>query len=345
MKRLTLRFTGPLEVDIAEERLPLPGRDQVLVQTLISGVSAGTELLVYRNQWPPDVPVDETIPALEGRFAYPLSYGYAAVGRVVEAGSTDLAPWLDRTVFAFNPHQTHFLADPKDLIPVPPSLTPEEAVFLPNMETAVCLLMDGSPAVGECVVVFGQGIVGLLTVSLLARLPLGCLVTVDGFKLRREKSVSLGAGASLDASSRGLISALLGLCVEGGSSDGADLAYEISGNPKALDSAISVAGFCGRIVVGSWYGAKRADLDLGSRFHRSRMRLIGSQVSTVAPELSGRWSKGRRLAVALKLLEEVRPAHLVTHRFALTQAEDAYRLLHKHPEEAIQVIFEYEDRS
>ena len=99
----------------------------------------------------------------------------------------------------------------------------------------------------------------------------------------------------------------------------------------------------GRVVIGSWYGQKRADIDLGGRFHRSRMRLISSQVSTLAPERSGRWSKARRLQVAWWMLEQVRPAHLITHRFPLTQAAQAYAMLDKHPEETLQVILTYEE--
>jgi threonine dehydrogenase-like Zn-dependent dehydrogenase len=123
---------------------------------------------------------------------------------------------------------------------------------------------------------------------------------------------------------------------------GADLTYELSGNPAALDQAIAATGFSGRVVIGSWYGQKRADINLGGRFHRSRMRLISSQVSTLAPEWTGRWSKARRLQVAWRMLEQVQPAHLITHRFPLTQAAQAYALLDQHPEEAIQVLLTYE---
>ena len=122
---------------------------------------------------------------------------------------------------------------------------------------------------------------------------------------------------------------------------GADLSYELSGNPLALDQAIAVTGFNGRVVIGSWYGQKHADLNLGGRFHRSRIRLISSQVSTVAPEWSGRWNKSRRLHVAWEMLQSLRPVHLITHRFPLEQASQAYALLDQHPQEAIQVLFTY----
>jgi alcohol dehydrogenase len=118
---------------------------------------------------------------------------------------------------------------------------------------------------------------------------------------------------------------------------GADLTYELSGNPAALDQAIAATGFSGRVVIGSWYGQKRVDINLGGRFHRSRIRLISSQVSTLA-QVERRWSKARRLQVAWWMLEQVQPARLITHRFPLAQAAQAYAMLDQHPEEAMQVI-------
>jgi threonine dehydrogenase-like Zn-dependent dehydrogenase len=200
--------------------------------------------------------------------------------------------------------------------------------------------MDGQPLIGEQVVVFGQGIVGLLTTALLARLPLASLVTLDRYPLRRQTSLALGAHASLDPTEPQALSRLHAVLQP--AQQGADLAYELSGNAAALDQAIAATGFGGRVVIGSWYGQKRADINLGGRFHRSRIRLMSSQVSTLAPEWTGRWSKARRLQVAWWMLEQVRPAHLITHRFPLSQAAQAYAMLDQHPEEAIQVLLTYE---
>jgi threonine dehydrogenase-like Zn-dependent dehydrogenase len=210
------------------------------------------------------------------------------------------------------------------------------------METAVNFLMDGHPLIGERVVVFGQGIVGLLTTALLARTPLSRLLTLDHYPFRRERSRALGAHASLDSGKDDVLSRLQACLQDEHAGVGADLVYELSGNPAALDAAIAVTGFNGRIVIGSWYGRKHADLNLGGRFHRSRIRLISSQVSTIAPEWGGRWSKRRRLHVAWQMVQHVRPAHLITHRFPFEQASQAYALLDQHPEEAIQVLFAYE---
>ena len=337
MKRLALYFTAPYRVSVQEECLSPPSADQVLVQTLVSAISPGTELLFYRGQVPTDLPVDATIAALAGETGFPLKYGYAAVGRVVAVGTRVAPEWQDRLVFSFHPHESHFLASLAELMPVPPQMLPEAAALLPNMETAVNFLMDGQPLLGEQVVVFGQGVVGLLTTALLARLPLVSLVTLDRYAFRRETSLRLGAHASLDPAEPQALTRLHAMLQQG-----ADLTYELSGNPTALDQAIAATGFSGRVVIGSWYGQKRADINLGGRFHRSRIRLISSQVSTLAPEWSGRWSKARRLQVAWWMLEQVRPARLITHRFPLAQAAQAYAMLDQHPEEAIQVILTYE---
>jgi 2-desacetyl-2-hydroxyethyl bacteriochlorophyllide A dehydrogenase len=324
-----LYFDAPRRVTVREEPLGSPAAGEVLVETLVSAISPGTEMLVYRGQVPAGMPLDATVPALSGSFAFPLKYGYAAVGRVVELGERADRDWLGRLVLSFHPHQSHFVASPSELIPLPDGLSPEEAAFLPNMETAVNFLMDGQPVVGERVAVFGQGVVGLLTTALLARIPLSDLATVDRYPLRRRKSLELGARSSLDPETAGALEA------------SADLTYELSGSPAALEQAIAATGFAGRLVVGSWYGDQRVPLSLGGAFHRSRIQLVSSQVSTIAPKWSARWSKARRLEVAWRLLAEVKPAGLITHRFPFDAAAEAYELLDRRPGEAIQVLLSY----
>lgn len=314
--RRSVVFTAPRTLEVQEEAIPVPGPGQVLVQAEISAPSAGTEVLVYRGQAPEDLSADATIAAMAAPLRFPLRYGYSLVGRIVGDG---------RRVFAFHPHESHFLARPEDLVELPEDLDPAAAVFLPNMETAVNLLHDGRPRVGERVAVFGQGIVGLLTVALLARFPLAELAAVDPVTLRREAAARLGADPH--APGPGL--------------EGFDLAYEVSGRPETLDDAIAATGFSGRVVIGSWYGTKRAPVNLGGAFHRSRIRILSSQVSTLDPELTGAWTKQRRLRTALDLLKVVRPERLITHRFPVQDAADAYALLDAKPGQALQVVLTY----
>jgi 2-desacetyl-2-hydroxyethyl bacteriochlorophyllide A dehydrogenase len=301
MQRHALFFTAPYQLELRQEPLPPLPNDGLLVQTVVSAISPGTEMLLYRGQMPADLMADATIAAL-GEGGYPQKYGYAAVGRVIEIGKSVDKAWRDRLVFAFQPHQSHFVAKPDEVLPLPDGMQPETAVFLPNMETAVSFIMDAQPGIGEQVAVFGQGIVGLLTTSLLAQLPLACLLTLDGYPLRRDWSQKLGATASLDPTISDLADQVQAALPHASHHPGLDLAFELSGNPAALDMAIGLMGFNGRILIGSWYGRKRANLDLGGHFHRSQIQLISSQVSHIAPRWQGRWSKARRMAVAWEML-------------------------------------------
>jgi len=189
--------------------------------------------------------------------------------------------------------------------------------------------------------VLGQGIVGLLTTALLAQYPLESLVTLDRYDLRRKSSLDLGAQASLNPDNERVLDQIQQLQRWEGPSNGADLVYELSGAPGALNLAISLSGFEGRVVVGSFYGKKRAEVDLGGQFHRNRIRLISSQVSNLNPLLSGRWDKSRRFHVAWEMLDQVKPAMLITHSFPIRDAAEAYRLLDAKPGAAIQVVLEY----
>src|SRR5690606_29812827 len=243
--------------------------------------------------------------------------------------------------FAFRPHESAFNTRPEDLIRVGGGIGAEGASFLPNMETALTLVHDGGPLAGEQVAVFGQGIVGLLVTGLLAGMPLASLVTLDRYALRRGLSVEVGAHASLDPAAPGALDRLRGLLQRESPYEGADLAFELAGAPAALAQAVEVTGYSGRVVIGSWYGEKRVELDLGGRFHRSRARLISSQVSTIAPELRGRGTKARRYEAAWRAIRALRPERFITHRFPVAQAADAYRLLDEAPQRAVQVVLAY----
>ena len=244
-------------------------------------------------------------------------------------------------MFCFHSHESCFLAKPEELLLLPDALDALDAIFLPNMETAVNFLMDGRPLLGEHVVVFGQGIVGLLTTALLARFPLGALATLDWYPLRRETALALGAGAVFDPKSEEVLAQVHHWLMQQGHDGTADLVYELSGNPQTLNDAIRIAGFHARVVVGSWYGQKRAELDLGGQFHRSRIQMISSQVSSLAPEFSGRWTKQRRFDVALNLLKQIKPSQFITHRFSVEQADKAFGILDTQPEDVLQVILTY----
>lgn len=329
-------FTAPGRVELREQLLPAPGADQVMVETVVSAISCGTEMLVYRGQFPRELTDEHD--ALSSGLHYPLPYGYACIGRVKSIGRSVNRDWEGRLVFAFQPHSSHFISAPEALIPIPASLSAEAAAFLPGMETAVNLVQDAAPILGERALVLGQGIIGLLTAALLHEFPLECLVTADRFSNRRAAALEAGASAALDPASPDFRAAAL----RHAHATGYDLTLEVSGSPAALDDAIALTAFSGRIVIGSWYGEKQAPVDLGGKFHRSRIRLVSSQVSTIAPELAGRWDKPRRFAVAWEALRRVRPEKWITHRFPVERAKEAYELLDKSPGQSIQVMMTYE---
>jgi 2-desacetyl-2-hydroxyethyl bacteriochlorophyllide A dehydrogenase len=331
MSRRSVIFEAPHVVNVVEEPLPLLRPGELLIQTIVSAISAGTELLFLRGQVPDGMSVDSTIAALDGSVRFPLRYGYACVGRVLDTGTPADASWIGRNVFAFHPHTSHFTAPLSQVIPVPEGLTPTQAALLPTLETAVNFVMDGQPMLYERVAVVGLGAVGLATVALLAQFPLAHLLVVDPLPARRALASKLGAHEAIapdDATDP----------VEAATYD---LTYEVSGAPAALNTALALTGYAGRIVIGSWYGAKQAPINFGGAFHRSRIRLLASQVSTIDPRWTGRWDTVRRLAVAWDMLRRIDVTPLITHRLPVAQAADAYCLLDQDPANSLQVLLDY----
>jgi len=333
-----LWFTAPRQVELREQRLHV-GRDQLLVRSLCSAVSAGTEMLVYRGQVPPDMALDSSLSSLGGDSSYPFQYGYACVGIVEAVGADADAGWLDRLVFSFQPHATHFLANPGEVTVLPSGIYEENAVFLPNMDTAISLIHDGAPLLGEHVVVLGQGVVGLLLSSLLARYPLGSLNVVDGIERRRAQATHIGVRSVHGCAQDGIAALRQHLQHD---AKGADLVFEITGSPQALNTAIELSGFSSRIVVGSWYGVKSAPVALGGEAHRNRLHFVTSQVSSIAPALSGRWDKSRRHDSAWQMIREINPQQLITHRVPLEEAASLYAMLDQDSEEVLQAVFIYD---
>jgi 2-desacetyl-2-hydroxyethyl bacteriochlorophyllide A dehydrogenase len=328
MKNMYVSFEKPHTVRVKSETVPTLESGQTLVKTVVSAVSAGTELLLYSGNAP--TAAADGIDAISSGMKFPMKYGYSAVGEIIDTGKGVDKKKIGQHVFAFNPHESHFIQDAENLIPLPEGIEPEDAVFLANMETAVSLLQDGKPLLGERVAIIGQGVVGLLTTALGAYFPLAALVSIDNIATRREASMSLGAYTSYSPDA-----------LPNDTDSTFDLVFELSGNPAAIDTAIRLAGYAGRVIMGSWYGGKSAPIALGGRFHHERIRLISSQVSAIAPELSGRWDKRRRFALAWEMLKRIKPSRLVTGRFPIIEAPQLYEMLASDPQGHIQMLFTY----
>lgn len=328
-------------MEIREEPVPDPGPGEVLVRALRSAISPGTEQLVYRGQVLPEMEVDSSISALAGTFSYPLKYGYSLVGEIIKLGSGVDQSVLGKRIFCLHPHESHFTIRLDNTILLPDTISTVDAIFLATVETAVNLVMDGGPIIGECAAIFGQGIVGLMVANLLHRHPLALLVTFDPYPNRRKLSLEAGADYVFDPGETDLPEKVSATVRSVNHYPGFDVTYEVSGAPEALATAISVTGFEGRIVVGSWYGTKPTTLNLGGRFHRSRIRIISSQVSSIQSRFTGRWDKSRRMQVALNLLGELRPSKYLSHTFSLDEASAAFAQQAEQPDDTLQIALTY----
>ena len=325
-------FTGPRQVELREESVPAPGPGQVRVAAIASAISHGTELLVYRGQVDPSLPLD--LPTLAGSFAFPIKYGYASVGQIIDigAGVSHLAP--GQLIFALHPHQSCYLLPAHLGVPLPAGFDPELGLFYANAETALNITHDAAPRLGETVVVLGQGVVGLLTTQTLS-LAGARVVVVEPDPYRRALALRVGAVAALEPTAE--IGEQLRAHNHGRL---ADLVVEVSGAPSALQMALELLLDEGVVVVASWYGHKSVNLDLGRRFHRGRLTLRSSQVGRLAPETWPRWDHGRRAETVAALLPRLHLTELISHRMALSEAGTAYQLLDRPPPSLLQIVLQ-----
>ncbi len=334
LKARALWFTAPRTPTLRAESVGPPGPGEVRVETIASAVSAGTEMLAFRDEVPHELPLD--LPTLAGSYAFPIKYGYAATGRVLDTGSgvENLSP--GDPVFVHHPHQDVFVVPSRMPVRLPEDLDPVLGVFSANLETALNIVHDTPVRLGETALVFGQGVVGLLVALLLKLAGAGPVLVVDTLEERRR--LALAAGADGAFAPGGLNDRVMEIT----DGRGADVAVETSGSGAALQSAIDAVVAEGTVVVASWYGTKPVTLALGGHFHRGRVRLRSSQVGRLDPALAPRWDRARRMDTVLGLLGRLSVRELISHRIPFEEAPEAYTLLEERPEEALQVIFTYE---
>jgi len=314
-----LFHTAPRRVEIRELPTPRPATGEVIVNTVCSGISSGTERLVYRGEVPADLTLDDTIDALGGAFSYPFAYGYACVGEVAESG---------QTVFAFHPHQDVFAAQASDLIPLP-SIDPASATLFPLVETALQVTLDAGTGYRDRVVVLGGGVLGLLTALLLQRSGQRPLLA-EPQAWRRAMASSLGVAAAAPE--------------ELGKQE-VPLVIDASGNPDAPAMALNMLAHEGTLLVASWFGTKPVVLPLGGAFHRRRLIIRSTQVSTVPARLSATWTRSRRRLEAIELLSELPLAELCTHVFAFGNAAEAFRAVDERVPGLMHAVLDYDRRA
>lgn len=275
---------APGRAAIRRQALAAPAAGEVRVRALHSGVSRGTEVLVFRGEVPESEYQRMRAPFQQGDFPGPVKYGYASVG-VVEEGPEALC---GQVVFCLHPHQDRYCVPAEAVHLLPEGVPPARAVLAANLETALNALWDAAPRLGDRIAVVGGGVVGLLVAWLAARMP-GCEVElVDLQPARGALARRLGAGFAAPEAAR----------------TDADLVLHASGQPAGLVTALRLAAFEATVVELSWYGRQPVTLPLGEAFHARRLQLRSSQVGQVATAQRGRWSHRRRLALALALLRE-----------------------------------------
>jgi threonine dehydrogenase-like Zn-dependent dehydrogenase len=266
--------------------------DDVVVRTLYSGISRGTEALVFQGRVPPSEYERMRAPFQAGSFPWPIKYGYASVGQV-ERGPRDLQ---DRLVFALYPHQTRYVVPAQSVYVLPDAVPPGRAVLAANLETALNGLWDARPQIGDRVAVIGAGTVGCLVAWLVGRIP-GCDVELIDIRSQRS-AIARAFGVRFARPET--------------ASEDADLVIHASGSPAGLDLALRVAGFEARIVELSWYGDQEVPVALGQSFHSRRLTLKSSQVGNVAASQRARWDTRRRMRLALGLLADPALDALIT---------------------------------
>jgi threonine dehydrogenase-like Zn-dependent dehydrogenase len=268
--------------EIRSVELPAPSADEVLVRALESGISRGSESLVFLGRIPLNQYDVMRCPFQSGEFPFPVKYGYASVG-VVEVGPAELR---GRRVFSLYPHQDRYVVPIAAVIPVPDTVPTARAVLAANMETAVNGLWDAGLHLGDRVAVIGAGVVGCCVAALAAAMPGVQVELIDVDAARAPIAAALGVAFAHPSAAKG----------------DADLVIHASGHPDGLALGLRLAGFEATVLELSWYGDRAVSLSLGEGFHSRRLSLRSSQVGAVAPLQRPRWSHRRRLALALDLL-------------------------------------------
>ncbi len=301
--------------EIRDEILPPPGGDDAVVRAMFSGISRGTEALVFNGR----VPVSEydrmRAPFQSGEFPAPIKYGYASVGRV-ERGPRDVQ---GRDVFVLYPHQSRYVVPTQSLHVLPERVPPSRAILAANLETAINGLWDACPHVGDRIAVIGAGTVGCLVAWLASRIA-GCEVQLIDVNPSRQ-TVATTLGVAFAKPDQAI--------------ENADVVVHASGSAAGLELALRLAAFETHIIEMSWYGTDKVPIALGTAFHSKRLALISSQVGRVAGSQRARWDHRRRMELALSMLTEPALDALITGESAFETLPDTMAQLSKAPGDTI----------
>ncbi len=316
--------TAPGHGEIRNDTIGTPSADEVLVQTMFSGISRGTEALVFEGRVPPSEWTRMRAPFQAGDFPAPVKYGYSAVGRVI-SGPTHLT---GRVVFVLHPHQTRFLVPAAAAHLLPDEVPPARAVLTANLETAINGIWDARPHVGDRIAVIGAGTVGCLTAWVAAQI-VGCDVELIDINPRR-----LAVARTLGVR----------FAEPGAAGRDVDFVIHASGTPAGLELALQLAGDEATIVEMSWFGDQAVAVPLGGAFHARRLTIASSQVGRVAASQRSRWTTNRRLQLALRLLADPALDALITGESPFEEISTVMATLARSPGDALCHRIKYSDQ-
>jgi len=344
IKIKAVETVGPRQVTVVEDELAEPDAGEVAMRSLYSGISHGTEMNVYRG----DAPMWQRkqdrrrrlfVESDEPEWEYPLRYGYACVG-VITAVGNDVKGFAEGdVVFSFAPHQSAHVLPAGSAFKLPEGIDPRAGVLTAVLNTTFNGILDANLHLGECVVVFGQGVLGQLTVQWAKLSGASPVIAVDLIEKRLEisKQVS-GADLVFNAGEeRDIAMAVRELTDD----RGADVVFEFSASDRALNEAIRTVCYNGKVIVMSWYAGALANVYPGAEFHHNRIQLISSQISGISPELSHRWSAARRMEAVLSLMPKLNLEGLITDVVDLEGAAAAYEMIDTRPQDILQVVLDY----
>ena len=304
-----LWITAPGRAELRETPV-VRNRTDVEIQTLFSGISKGTERLVFAGQVPEGEHETMRAPFQDGAFNFPLKYGYSAVGRVQDGALAG------QTVFALFPHQTRFAVPQSAVLAVPNGVPAERAILAANMETALNIVWDAGISAGDRVTIVGCGVVGALVGYLTGRMPGTDVTLIDVHPKRADLAAAMGCAFGPPDTAP----------------EEADVVIHASATEAGLATVIDCAGLEAKVVEASWYGKADTTVPLGGRFHQRRLKIIGSQVGRIPADRAARWSFARRLEVALRLLSNPCLDALITSCSSFSDLPTDYPSILSNPE-------------
>lgn len=310
---------SPSKTIIKTADLDISDPEKLLIKTLYTLISSGTESVVCKGNVPPEIWNSMQVPNMEGGFVFPLKYGYSLVGEVIKGDEK----WMGKKVHLMNPHQDYAFVLPEQVTEIPPDIPPQRAVLASIMETAVNAVWDSKISTGDCILVNGFGVVGAVVAILVSQFP-GVQLCVHEIN---EERVQLAQS--------------LGLNTDIGKCEQFDVSFNTSSTGSGLQYCIEKTGFEGSIIELSWFGSNMVELNLGALFHIRRQRIIGSQVSSIPGFKVNRWDKERRKNLVFDLLKNKLYDSLLETKVHFMEGPAIFDMLRNDSKNKVCYIFQY----